>query len=282
MTATTLDLDMAAPVTARRDGLVAVSVAPMATAVGGEYFDAAAGQPLVSAALIVDYLAAAAKRAARNIRAGRVVRDPQDHWYHPGDPTTEELEAEDHRRAQGIEPVVDPETAALRERLSGKACLHCAVMGAGTSRVLSRVLLMLLEAAETTQDWNCKECTSDTNLASRLSRLPVSDDHLEALFGPHWAVVIFSAMRAEAADLFQVRSLVDGQPNRHTPFADPREARHAMSAYHLGANACPRNSWDHALDPARSYASQRLAVALAEASGGLFAEWLTQLPEPAL
>jgi len=274
----------------RGDGLVQIQMIPTTESFDDYDVDGAAGatQMLVPASVIVNYISAAAKRAARDVKNKEVLRDPAIHLYHPSDVTEELVEDEKRLAADPNEKVWESLDEKDFKRLSKATCVHCAVMGASVNRTLGAVLMMLLESKHTSinLDWHRGDKKpGDVALIKGLKELAVSESQLAGLFGENWAAVIFFAMRAEAADFGSIYRLAQGQPRMHEPFLDLRAIRYGAAAAYLGGAATPRRRWDEpgqAPDYERTYVQARLSVALSELVGGKVADWLNYLPEPIL
>ena len=233
----------------RTDGMVRVRVVPPVRDIDDEDRDGAGS--LISQQLIVDYLAAVAQRAVKAVRFGQV-----------------EVLADDH---------VHPETVS---------CLRCAAFGATHTQTLAVVLLEILAASNTDEEWN-NSGASDTQLISRLRRLAVSAADLEALFGPRWAEVMLTGLRAEAADLEAMDCLTRGQDDKlrvSEMIHDPVATRQIMAAYHLGTIVCPRESrrGDTSADLKRARIARRFAVGISRVAQGETVAWLDHLPAPPL
>lgn len=260
MSALPIDLDLAvlapfvAPVaTHRNDGLVRVRVLPLVSETGTDSEDAPLPTALVPQQLIVDYLAALASRAVKAIRAGEVDQtDP--HHIHP-------------------EHVV---------------CLRCAVTGATHMQTLASAMLEIFALRNTDEDWNNLEGTTEQQVISRLRRLAVSEADLADVYGPNWAAVLLTCLRAEVADLDMMACLTNGHDDIlriSEMIEDPIATRHALAAYHLATMVSPREHNRGEIeseDMRRNRVARKFAVAVAKVAAGETIPWLDHLPSPPL
>lgn len=257
VSAPTIDFDMVATETAalrapqRADGMVRVQVVPLVRDSGLPGEETGATGALISQQLIVDYLASIAQRAVKTVRNGHVDQIDEDH-AHPDE----------------------------------VSCLRCAVIGSTHMKTLAVALLEILASSNTDEEWN-HSGVSDAQIISRLRRLAVSDADLEDLFGPYWAEVVLTGLRAEAADLEMMECVTRGENDVlwiSEIIDDPLAARRILAAYHLGTVVCPRESRreDASIDLKRSRIARRFAVGMARVAGGETVPWLDRLPAPPL
>lgn len=257
-----LDLDLAVPAAPaavplprpRNDGLVRVQMVPLVAESVGANDDVATPAALVPQQLVVDYTAALAPRAAKAIRSGLI--------EHSGD---------------------------LHQHPEHVACLRCAIVGSTAYRALATALLEILALRHTDEEWNNDpHACSDDQLISRLRRAAVSDSDLEEVYGPRWAAVLLTCLRAEVADLEMMDCLTQCREENlliGELIDDPVATRHALAAYQLATVCCPRESRrgdDVPVDLKRNRIARRFAVAVARVALGETTAWLDHLPSPPL
>ena len=243
------------PLVARGDGLIPVQVVPMVAHAGASRADAPTGPAatLIPASLLVDYTAALTKHAVKHIRSGAVEYIDDGH-AHPTHAT----------------------------------CLRCAVLGSTHLRTLAIALLEILALGNTDEDWNNDEsASSDQQLISRLQRLAVSEASLAEIYGPRWAEVLLTSLRAESVNLDVINLLTKGEPEDlriSELIHDPVATRHALAAYQLGTVTCPRRSVDEETEAGfkRGRIARRFAVAMGHVAVGEAPSWTDHLPSPPL
>ena len=149
-------------------------------------------------------------------------------------------------------------------------------------------MLEIFALRNTDEDWNNLEGTTEQQVISRLRRLAVSEADLADVYGPNWAAVLLTCLRAEVSDLDMMACLTNGHDDIlriGEMIEDPIATRHALAAYHLATMISPRehNRGDiESEDLRRNRVARKFAVAVAKVSAGETIPWLDHLPSPPL